>query len=53
MKVKLPGAAESQCPLRTNARRSPYNRRATGHATADRVAIGVISLTSGRHKGNA
>jgi hypothetical protein len=39
MKVKLPGAAESQCPLRTSARRSPYkpacdrpcDRRPRGH----------------------
>jgi len=26
----------------------PYNRLATGHVTADRVAAGVISLTGGR-----
>jgi len=26
----------------------PYNQLATGHATADRVAAGVISLTGGR-----
>jgi len=39
MKVKLPGAAASQCPLRTSARRSPYkpacdrpcDRRPRGH----------------------
>jgi hypothetical protein len=45
--VKLPGAAESRCP--------PHHRTPVpiqtgvrhGHATADRMAAGVISLTGG------
>ena len=35
----------AQVPIQTRLR--------TGHATADRMTAGVISLTGGRHKGNA
>jgi hypothetical protein len=48
MKVKLPGAVESQCRSAPALAGHHTNRLAPGHATADRVAIGVISLTGGR-----
>jgi len=43
----LPGAVEGQYRA-APAQAGTHNLIATGHATADRMTIGVISLTGGR-----